>query len=113
MTAQSFEFFAGEDVSVEIPIVDNDGDPVELVGVTARFVAAPIGGSLVIDSEASPPTATATVGATSITVDIADTDTDSLLGSYRWELKLIGLALGEKVAAYGYMTAKASLVANA
>jgi len=113
---QSFEFIAGEDLYIPIPILDDDGVAVDLVGVTARFVASrAVGVAPVIDSGASSATATVTVGTpddNDVLVEVPDDVTDSLDGTYRWELKLFGLLGGERVACWGYMTATQSLTSD-
>lgn len=110
MSAQSFNFMAGEDVVVPIPISDADG-AADLSGASARFVAArKQDGSLVADSDAS--TATVSIEDSTVTVSIPDTVTDGLRGTYRWELKLTDALGGERVSAYGYMTARGSLTAE-
>ena len=115
MSAQSFTFKAGEDLEIEIPVYDENGDAADLTGATARFVLArTVGGTLLIDSDADGSAATKGTGGSAhvVTVTIPDTLTDSLVGTYSWELKLVGLAGGEKVAAYGYATAQASMTSG-
>lgn len=108
---QSFVVFAGEDVSIPITVTDNDGNVVDLTGGSVRFAAARrVGGTAVLDSGASPATATAVVTTPAsglITVSLADTDTDDLLGTYAWQVKFTDSSSNETVVAHGFVTFKA------
>lgn len=112
-TPQSFTVFAGEDVSIPITITDNDGAVVDITGASARFIVKrrPSSATPVLDSAASPATATAAVTTPAsglVTVSLADSDTGSLVGTYWWELKLTDASNNETVAAYGYIDFRVS-----
>jgi hypothetical protein len=110
---QTRVIFSGEDVVMPVAVEDNDAAVVDLSGGTARFVAARrVGGELVLDSDASPATATVTIPSPSngiIEVALAGADTDALVGTYYWELKLTDFSSNETVVAYGYLDVKDNL----
>jgi len=107
----SFPLIAGNDDSITIAITDCDGAVVDLSGATIRFLAyTPNDQGIVLDSAASPQTATITVtndvGGV-LVVALADTDTAALLGDYKYELK-VTLSGAEQVTNQGIITFEAS-----
>lgn len=112
---QSFPIMSGEDVQLEFTVTDNDGLVVNLTGGNGRFAAArnPNSATLVIDSDASPATATVAVQNAPnglVNVSIADTVTDALHGDYYWEFKWTDVTANECVVARGWLTIQTNLI---
>lgn len=110
---QSFEVFAGENVSIPITVRDAAGAVVDLTGASGRFVAArrPESPTRALDSGAASPTATVTFTTPAsglVTVTLDDVHTDGLSGTYWWELKVTDSNTNEVVTSYGYITFKRS-----
>jgi hypothetical protein len=105
---QSFPLISGEDVILDITVRDNDDAIVNLTGGTVRFAAARTPtGTPVIDSAASPATATAVVqdGPNGLVrVTITDTNTDPLSGDYYYEIKVTDVGGLEAVVTRGWMS---------
>ncbi len=105
---QSFPVMSGDQLSLPITVRDNDSALVNLTGGTGTFkMARSAQGTPVIDSEASP--ATATVDLTDptnglLTVTVPDENTDALLGDYYYECKFTDSAGREAVIARGWIT---------
>jgi len=105
---QSFPVMSGDQVQLEFTVTDNAGDAVDLTGGSGRFAlarkptAAPV-----IDSAASPPTATVTIILAisgRVNVVVTDEDSEALLGDYYFEFKWTDSAGRENVAARGWIT---------
>ena len=110
---QSFPVMSGDQLSLPITVLDNDDAVVDLSGGTAVFkMARKPTSSPVIDSTASPQTATAvltTPAAGLITVTITDENTDALKGDYYYECKFTDASGREAVVARGYITFNVNL----
>ena len=89
-------------------ITDNDSAAVDLTGGSGRFaMARSPADSAVIDSDASPQTATITVvtaASGTVNVVITDTNTESLLGDYYYEFKWTDSSGQECIVARGWIT---------
>ena len=112
---QSFTITAGENITLEIILTDNDGNLVDTTGGSGRFVMARnVTATLDVDSSASPQTATVTPANASpatgqVDVAIDDSVTDNLSGDYLYELKWTDSSANEAVATWGYITVEPSL----
>lgn len=97
---QSFGFTAGETVEIDF-VADGDID-----GAVARFWAARSPGEVpVLTTEGVAPTAIATVGASpNFTLLISDENTESLLGTYAYEVELEDVSGNKTKAAHGYLS---------
>jgi len=99
---------SGDQHQLEYTVTDNDGAAVDLTGGTGRFaIARSPSGTVVIDSDASPQTATVTVVsavAGTVNVIITDTNTEALIGDYYYEFKWTDSTGREAVIARGWMT---------
>lgn len=111
---QSFGLQQGQNVELPITIVDNAGTAVDLTGATARFAMArsPISSTPVIDSAASPATATVTFtdavnGLVTVTID--DSDLDALQGDYYYELKITDSSMNESITTRGWISVEPAL----
>ena len=89
----SFSIVSGTHVQFEFTMQDDDGVAVNLIGGSGRFAMARNAnatGNLVIDSAASPETATLSIidaAAGRLNVVITDENTDGLNGDYYYELQ--------------------------
>ena len=105
---QSFSMQAGQDVNLNFTTTDRNGDAQDITGASIRFVMSRRSNSAaVIDSQASPATATVTITTAAsglFTVALADTDTDALSGDYYYEAKLTDASSNESVVARGYVS---------
>lgn len=105
---QSFPLMSGEDVVLDITVRDNAGDILNITGATVRFAAARTPtGNPIVDSSASPATATAVVqdGPNGLVrVTITDTNTDPLSGDYYYEVKVTDVGGLEAVVTRGWMS---------
>jgi len=112
---QSFPLVSGETTELEFTVTDNDNAVVDLTGGSGRFAAArtPLDASLVLDSAASPATATIQVVnplAGTVNVILADTVTDDLSGDYYWEFKWTDILGREAIIARGIMSFADNLI---
>lgn len=108
----SFPLSAGQDVSLNLTIVDSAGAAFDLTGASLRFImATALDRNVVIDTATSPQTASYTVTdatAGEVTVSITDTNTDALLGDYYYEVKITDSSSTEGVTNRGIITFEAS-----
>lgn len=101
---------SGDQLVLPITVKDNAGAIVPLSGATARFaMARSQTGVPVIDSEASPATASVVIDPASpatglVTVTITDENTDVLIGDYYYELKVTDSAGREAVTTRGWIS---------
>ena len=114
-TMQSFALMSGDQVQLEFTITDNDSAAVDLTGGSGRFAMArrPSSSSNVIDSAASPQTATISVVsavAGTVNVVITDENTEALLGDYYWEFKWTDASGREALVARGWIDFKRNLI---
>ena len=113
---QSFPLNAGQDVDFPFTITDKQGAAVDLTGATARFVLSRTRSSTpILDSSASPATATITFTDRPnglLTVSLTDANTDSLVGDYYYQLKIVDASGNEGVAAQGWITFEPSPTAG-
>lgn len=88
----SFAFSAGQDMDLNLSIVDLAGAAVSLVGATIHFrMATPNDDGVVASSDDSPQTASYVITNDAgglVTISIADTITDAFLGDYYYEVKV-------------------------
>ena len=110
---QSFPLQQGQNVELAIAVVDSDGAAVDLAGASARFAMArtPTDNALV-DSDASPQTATITFtdaanGLLSVYID--DSVLDGYLGDYYYEVKVTDISTNETIVTRGWMTFEVAL----
>jgi hypothetical protein len=105
---QSFPAMSGDQLVLPITVKDNDDVVVDLTGGSVRFaMARDPGGAVVIDSDASPATATAvltTPASGLITVTITDENTESLTGDFYYECKFTDSSGREAVVARGWIS---------
>ena len=108
--AQNFEMHQGNDKSLVVSVVDNDGDPVDVSTATgAQYELA--------KNQSSAVKITKTLGAgisvsgSTATVVLDDTDTEDLSGSYYHELELTDAAGYIHTAFHGWVTIKKTRVA--
>lgn len=105
---QSFPLISGDQVVLDIDVEDNAGVDVNLTGASVRFAMARTPtGTIVIDSAASPATATAVIQTPStglVRVTISDDNTEALVGDYYFECKVTDTGGQEAVVARGYMS---------
>ena len=100
---------SGDQVQLDVTVTDSDGTAVDLTGGSGRFAMArkARSSSNVIDSNASPQTATITVTDAAnglLNVVITDENTEALIGDYYWELKWTDSSGREAVTARGVMS---------
>lgn len=99
---------SGDQVSLPITIVDNDGTVVNLTNGTGSFkMARDQYSSPVIDSTTSPATASIDISQPLqglMTVTITDENTEALEGDYYYEAKFTDVAGREAVVARGWIT---------
>ncbi len=99
---------SGDQLSLPITVKDNADVIVNLTGFTGRFaLARDVDKAILIDSAASP--ATATVVFTDavnglVTVTITDDNTEALLGDYYYECKLTDSSSREAIVARGWIS---------
>ena len=110
---QSFPLQQGQNVELAIAVVDNDAAVVDLTGASIRFAMARTADSTpVVDSNASPQTATITVTDASgglLSVYIDDTVTDAFTGDYYYEVKVTDITGNETITTRGWITVETSL----
>lgn len=110
---QSFPLMSGDQVQLEFTVTDNDSAAVDLTGGSGRFaMARSPSATVVIDSDASPQTATVTVisaVAGTVNVVITDTNTEALIGDYYYEFKWTDSSGKEAVVARGWMSYEKNL----
>ena len=110
---QSFPVMSGDQLSLPITVVDNDDAVVNLSGGAAVFkMARRPQSDAVIDSTASPATATAvltTPASGLITVTITDENTEALNGDYYYECRFTDISDREAVVARGWITFEPNL----
>lgn len=110
---QSFAIQQGQDVSIPITVVDSAGASVDTTGASARFaMARSPSDDPVVDSSASPQTASVVVAAAAggpITVTITDTVLDGLEGDYYFECKMTDSSGNESIVARGWMSVESAL----
>ena len=105
---QSFPAMSGDELVLPITVKDNDDALVNLSGGAGRFaMARKPSGTIVIDSGASPATATviltdATNGL--LTVTITNEITEALRGDYYYEHKFTDSAGREAVTTRGWIS---------
>ncbi len=111
---QSFPVMSGDQVQLDFTVTDNDGAATDLTGGTGRFaLAASNDGTIVVDSNASPQTATVTVtDAVGGLVNVVMTDetTEALEGTYYWAFKWTDTSGREVMIAHGYITFQVNLI---
>lgn len=112
---QSFPAISGDELVLPITVKDNDDVIVNLTGATARFaMARHPGGAIVIDTAASPATASVAIGSPAtagvLTVTITDTTTDALSGDYYYECKVTDVSGQALVVARGYISFAINLI---
>lgn len=99
---------SGDQVQLEFTVTDNDGTAVDLTGGSGRFaMARTVSDTPVIDSNASPETATVAVQVAAdgtVNVTITDENTEALAGDYYWEFKWTDGTGREAVVARGIMS---------
>ena len=101
---------SGDQLVLPITVKDNAGDLVNLSGASARFAMARGPSSTpVIDSSASPPTASVVIDSASpatglVTVAITDENTEALLGDYYYECKITDSVGNESMVARGWIS---------
>jgi hypothetical protein len=110
---ESGEFIAGNDHAWTFD-VQSDGEPLDLTGMTCRFVMGRDGYADALSTESSPPTAVATVDSppNSFTVEVAHADTQPLIGSYPWQAQVIDLQLNRSAVLRGWFTFRPSRFAD-
>lgn len=105
---QSFPVMSGETLILPLTIKDNDAALVNMTGASARFaMARRPKGTPVIDSDASPATATVVVTAANggpVTVTITDENTEALEGDYYYECKVTDSGGQEAVTNRGWIS---------
>lgn len=111
---QSFSIVRGQNKDLRFTVTDNDDAVVDLSGASARFAMTrnPKSSSKVLDSDASPQTATidltdALTGIVVVSID--DAVTDTLSGDYYYELKVTSGAGIEVVVARGWISYELSI----
>lgn len=111
---QSFSVMSGDQVQLDFTVTDNDDAVVDLTGGAGRFaMARSASDSIVLDSNASPQTATITVtdaAAGLVNVVITDENTEALAGDYYWEFKWTDSGGREAIVARGIMTFEVNLI---
>ena len=98
---------SGDQVQLEFTVRDNDSAIVDLTGGSGRFaIARSPTDSPVIDSDASPATATLNVTPLTGRIDVIITDenTEALIGDYYYELKWTDVTGREAVVARGWIS---------
>ena len=108
-TYNSFPLSAGQDVDFVISVVDRDGAAVDLTGAEIRFVMTyPNDKTITFADTAGSPTVgtyeiTDAVGG-EVTVSLADTVTDNLVGDYYYEMKVTSSDGDEGITNRGIIT---------
>ena len=109
----SFAFSAGQDMDLNLSIVDSNGNAASLVGATVHFkMATPNDLGVVASTEDSPQTASYVITDDSgglVTISIADTVTDALLGDYYYEVKITDQDGDEGITNRGIITFERAL----
>ena len=109
----SFAVQAGQDINLDFTITDSAGSAVNLNGATVRFAAArTVGSTPVLDTTASPQTATITFSSpisNTFTASIKDTDSDGLRGDYYYEVKITDSSGNEAISNRGIITFEQAL----
>jgi hypothetical protein len=103
---QSFPLMSGDQQQFEFTVRDNDDAVVDVTGGSGRFAMARTERDTpVIDSDASPATATVSIidAVTGrVNVVITDENTEALIGDYYYELKWTDASGREAVVARGW-----------
>ena len=109
---QSFHEFAGEDVLLQFTATDEDGDVVNITGYTiSAAVAREESDTAVLSTSGATITASLSDPTNGVfTIAFSDTNTDDLLGTYRFQIKLTDGSGGEATVSHGYITFKAKMV---
>ncbi len=111
---QSFPVMSGDQVQLNFTITDNSGSAVNLTGGTGAFAMARTpSASPVIDSTASPATATINVTDAAnglLNVVITDEDSEALRGDYYYELQWTDASGRSVIVARGVITFEHNLV---
>lgn len=109
----SRSYGAGDDISLDITVLDAAGDPVDISGLTVRFAVVPQDGSAaVLSSEDAPVTATPTIPTGTdgvINIAVAGEDTVDLEGTYEFECEIEDGSGVVSTVARGYFTFVPSL----
>jgi len=110
----SFRLISGTELVMNITVKDEDGTAQDITGVSVRFAAArSTTDAILIDSDASPQTATATVTDAAngvIQVTVTDEVTEDLVGDYWWACKITSAAGRETTVARGWISVEANLI---
>ena len=111
----TFSVVSGTHIILQFSVVDDDSAAVSLVGGSGRFAMArrPDSTSNVVDTAASPQTATLTVtDAANGLLEVAITDevTDALSGDYYYELQWTDSTGRSMPTARGYMSFEVNLL---
>ena len=108
---QSFYEYAGSDVLHTHTVTDENGSAVNITGFTVQAaIARRKGDTAVLSTEDSPATLTAALTTPSsgiFTLAAADTNTDGLLGTYIYYVKVVDGSSNEYPVLDGYITFKA------
>jgi hypothetical protein len=112
---QSFPVVSGDQIQLEFTVIDRNDAIVDLTAGSGRFAMARnvYDTTLVIDSDASPATATVSiVDPLNGRVDVIMTDetTDALVGDYYWEFRWTDILGREAMAARGIMSFAENLI---
>lgn len=106
LTPQSIELFAGKAKTIIVTVTDDDGNAVDLTGGTAAmYVARTLYDAPVISANAvltDPPAGV-------LSVELDDTDTDDLIGTYYYEVEFTDSLGNEEVVTFGYLTVRPAL----
>ncbi len=110
----SFELISGTELVMNITVRDDDSAVVDLTGGSVRFAAARSRTStIVLDSNASPQTATATITDAAngvIQVVVTDTITEDLSGDYYFECKFTDASGRETTVTRGWISVTDNLI---
>lgn len=111
---QSFSFKSGDSLRLALAVVDEDGEPADISGMTVRFVAARrVGAEAALTTEGGSANAVATItsgpGGT-IEITAEGDDTDALSGTYAYECELEDGAGDKETIAHGFLTFEPNLI---
>ena len=105
LTESAIEYHSGETVSIPITVLDDDDVAVDMTAATITFaIVRKIGGTAVISTAAG--TASSSISSNVVTITISATNTEPLVGLYRFECRAVDGSSNEAVIAYGTINFK-------
>lgn len=113
-TSVSLSYVAGNDITLEFAVTNEDGDPANIGGATPRFVVARVGEDAIISTEDATATAVITSASSGLfEVSIDAVQTVGLVGTYRFQAQIEDASGDIATVSRGFMTFRENLLSPA